>query len=91
MPDKLSEKIARQIANLVVGGATLQLGIGTIPDAVERELDPGPGHRAKATADSCATSYPRQPLRSFGGLRGDCRLGSPHLSEWCATPVQGVN
>ena len=33
-PDELSRKIARHIANLVVDGATLQLGIGTIPDAV---------------------------------------------------------
>jgi acyl-CoA hydrolase/ribosomal protein S18 acetylase RimI-like enzyme len=33
-PDELSAKIARHIANLIVNGATLQLGIGTIPDAV---------------------------------------------------------
>jgi acyl-CoA hydrolase/GNAT superfamily N-acetyltransferase len=33
-PDELSKKIARHIANLIVDGATLQLGIGTIPDAV---------------------------------------------------------
>jgi acyl-CoA hydrolase/RimJ/RimL family protein N-acetyltransferase len=33
-PDELSKQIARHIANLVVDGATLQLGIGTIPDAV---------------------------------------------------------
>jgi acyl-CoA hydrolase/GNAT superfamily N-acetyltransferase len=33
-PDELSSKIARHVANLVVDGATLQLGIGTIPDAV---------------------------------------------------------
>jgi acyl-CoA hydrolase/GNAT superfamily N-acetyltransferase len=33
-PDELARKIARHIANLVVDGATLQLGIGTIPDAV---------------------------------------------------------
>ncbi len=33
-PDELAQKIARHIANLVVDGATLQLGIGTIPDAV---------------------------------------------------------
>ncbi len=33
-PDELSREIARHIANLVVDGATLQLGIGTIPDAV---------------------------------------------------------
>lgn len=33
-PDALAKKIARHIANLVVDGATLQLGIGTIPDAV---------------------------------------------------------
>lgn len=33
-PDELSSRIARHIANLVVDGATLQLGIGTIPDAV---------------------------------------------------------
>jgi acyl-CoA hydrolase/GNAT superfamily N-acetyltransferase len=32
--DELAQKIARHIANLVVDGATLQLGIGTIPDAV---------------------------------------------------------
>ncbi len=33
-PDELARRIARHIANLVVDGATLQLGIGTIPDAV---------------------------------------------------------
>ncbi|HKQ46641.1 MAG TPA: GNAT family N-acetyltransferase [Phycisphaerae bacterium] len=33
-PDELSQRIARHIANLVEDGATLQLGIGTIPDAV---------------------------------------------------------
>lgn len=38
-PDELSERIARHIANLVEDGATLQLGIGTIPDAVLHYLD----------------------------------------------------
>ena len=33
-PDAIAERIARHIANLVEDGATLQLGIGTIPDAV---------------------------------------------------------
>ena len=33
-PEELAKRIARHIANLVVDGATLQLGIGTIPDAV---------------------------------------------------------
>jgi acyl-CoA hydrolase/GNAT superfamily N-acetyltransferase len=33
-PDELAKRIARHIAHLVVDGATLQLGIGTIPDAV---------------------------------------------------------
>ena len=33
-PDELSKRIARHIANLIEDGATLQLGIGTIPDAV---------------------------------------------------------
>jgi len=33
-PDELAKRIARHIANLVEDGATLQLGIGTIPDAV---------------------------------------------------------
>ena len=33
-PDELAKQIARHIANLVVDGSTLQLGIGTIPDAV---------------------------------------------------------
>jgi acyl-CoA hydrolase len=37
-PDELSKEIARHIANLVVDGATLQLGIGTIPDAVLHHL-----------------------------------------------------
>jgi len=32
--DELAKRIARHIANLVEDGATLQLGIGTIPDAV---------------------------------------------------------
>ncbi len=38
-PDELSKKIARHIANLIVDGATLQLGIGTIPDAVLHYLN----------------------------------------------------
>ena len=33
-PDEMARRIAKHIANLVVDGATLQLGIGTIPDAV---------------------------------------------------------
>ena len=33
-PDELSRNIARHIADLVEDGATMQLGIGTIPDAV---------------------------------------------------------
>ncbi len=33
-PNELSKRIARHIANLIEDGATLQLGIGTIPDAV---------------------------------------------------------
>ncbi|MBI4718018.1 MAG: GNAT family N-acetyltransferase [Planctomycetes bacterium] len=33
-PDELARNIARHIANLIEDGATLQLGIGTIPDAV---------------------------------------------------------
>ncbi len=33
-PDELSSKIGRHIANLIEDGATLQLGIGKIPDAV---------------------------------------------------------
>lgn len=33
-PDELSRRIARHIANLIEDGATLQLGIGAIPDAV---------------------------------------------------------
>ncbi len=37
-PDELSRKIARHIANLIEDGATLQLGIGTIPDAVLHHL-----------------------------------------------------
>ncbi|RJP35428.1 MAG: GNAT family N-acetyltransferase [Phycisphaerales bacterium] len=37
--DELAMRIARQIANLVEDGATLQLGIGTIPDSVLRYLD----------------------------------------------------
>ncbi len=37
--DELASCIARHIANLVEDGATLQLGIGTIPDAVLKYLD----------------------------------------------------
>ncbi len=37
--DELAGRIARHIANLVEDGATLQLGIGTIPDAVLQYLD----------------------------------------------------
>jgi 4-hydroxybutyrate CoA-transferase len=33
-PDELSKDIAKHIADLIEDGATLQLGIGTIPDAV---------------------------------------------------------
>ena len=38
-PDELAKRIARHIANLVEDGATLQLGIGTIPDAVLHYLE----------------------------------------------------
>lgn len=38
-PDELSQRIGRHIANLVEDDATLQLGIGTIPDAVLNYLD----------------------------------------------------
>jgi acyl-CoA hydrolase/GNAT superfamily N-acetyltransferase len=38
-PDKVSEKIAHHIAGLIEDGATLQLGIGSIPDAVLHNLD----------------------------------------------------
>lgn len=38
-PDKVSEKIAHHIAGLIEDGATLQLGIGNIPDAVLHNLD----------------------------------------------------
>ncbi len=37
--DETAKCIARHIANLIVDGATLQLGIGTIPDAVLGFLD----------------------------------------------------
>ncbi len=37
--DELAMRIARHIANLVEDGATLQLGIGTIPDSVLHFLD----------------------------------------------------
>ncbi|MEK6799473.1 MAG: GNAT family N-acetyltransferase [Planctomycetota bacterium] len=38
-PDDLARRIARHIATLVEDGATLQLGIGTIPDAVLHYLE----------------------------------------------------
>jgi len=38
-PDELAHAIARHIAALVEDGATLQMGIGTIPDAVLSYLD----------------------------------------------------
>jgi acyl-CoA hydrolase/ribosomal protein S18 acetylase RimI-like enzyme len=38
-PDELAGRIGRHIANLVEDGATLQLGIGTIPDSVLHYLD----------------------------------------------------
>jgi len=38
-PDELAKRIGRHIANLIEDGATLQLGIGTIPDAVLSYLD----------------------------------------------------
>jgi acyl-CoA hydrolase/GNAT superfamily N-acetyltransferase len=37
-PDEISEQIGRNVASLVPDGATLQLGIGKIPDAVLRAL-----------------------------------------------------
>lgn len=37
-PDELSSRIARHITGLVEDGATIQLGIGTIPDAVAHNL-----------------------------------------------------
>ncbi len=41
-PDEVARRIGRHIAGLVEDGATLQMGIGTIPDSVLRELT---GHR----------------------------------------------
>ncbi len=38
-PDDLSRRIARHIADLIEDGSTLQLGIGTIPDAVLHFLE----------------------------------------------------
>ncbi|HPF38345.1 MAG TPA: GNAT family N-acetyltransferase [Phycisphaerae bacterium] len=38
-PDDISKRIARHISHLIEDGATLQLGIGTIPDAVLHNLD----------------------------------------------------
>jgi RimJ/RimL family protein N-acetyltransferase len=38
-PDELAKNIARHIASLIEDGSTLQLGIGTIPDAVLLYLD----------------------------------------------------
>jgi len=38
-PDKLAQRIGKHIAGLIEDGATLQLGIGTIPDAVLNCLD----------------------------------------------------
>ncbi|HQQ93868.1 MAG TPA: acetyl-CoA hydrolase/transferase C-terminal domain-containing protein, partial [Bacteroidia bacterium] len=40
--DKVTEKIGKLVAELVEDGATLQLGIGTIPDCVLRNLE---GHK----------------------------------------------
>ena len=38
-PDELASRIGRHIAGLIEDGATLQLGIGTIPDSVLHYLD----------------------------------------------------
>lgn len=38
-PDELSRRIAKHIAALIEDGSTLQMGIGTIPDAVLQYLD----------------------------------------------------
>lgn len=38
-PDEIASKIAKYISNLIENGSTLQLGIGTIPDAVLNYLD----------------------------------------------------
>jgi len=37
-PSELSQRIAKHIANLIPDGATLQMGIGGVPDAVLHEL-----------------------------------------------------
>jgi acyl-CoA hydrolase/RimJ/RimL family protein N-acetyltransferase len=41
-PDNLSRRIAGHVAGLIEDGATLQLGIGKIPDAILQQLE---GHR----------------------------------------------
>lgn len=38
-PDDVAKRIARHVSHLIEDGATLQLGIGTIPDAVLHSLD----------------------------------------------------
>ncbi|MBT8338355.1 MAG: GNAT family N-acetyltransferase [Gemmatimonadetes bacterium] len=38
-PDELARRIGKHVANLIEDGATLQLGIGTIPDSVLHYLD----------------------------------------------------
>ncbi|MCK4340469.1 MAG: GNAT family N-acetyltransferase [Phycisphaerae bacterium] len=38
-PDELSQRIAGHVANLVEDGATLQLGVGKIPDAILHNLE----------------------------------------------------
>jgi acyl-CoA hydrolase len=42
VPDSISEQISYRVASLIEDGSTLQMGIGTIPDAVLRQLS---GHK----------------------------------------------
>jgi acyl-CoA hydrolase/GNAT superfamily N-acetyltransferase len=39
MPDEISKRIAKHVAGLIEDGATLQLGIGKIPDAILHSLE----------------------------------------------------
>jgi 4-hydroxybutyrate CoA-transferase len=80
-PDELSAVIGRAVADLIPDGATIQSGIGTIPEAVLRCLvDDG---RSGLMLTSMLTDSGRALIES-----GSCRTDGPAaiVGEVCGTP-----
>lgn len=83
-PDAVSEAIAERVAARIVDGATLQLGIGAVPDAVLAGLR---GHRAlrvwsEMVSDGVLDLERRGCLDPQQPLTASFLLGSEELYRW---------